>query len=91
MEMQQFPRGLHDDILDALAEIYAARDWFGQEFARRITSPHQIKWTPELQQKLLEEKIWGESIEEETARNNSGNYVLTPQNFTDYLRKVGGL
>jgi len=91
MEMQQFPRGLHDDILDALAEIYAARDWFGQEFARRITSPHKIKWTPELQQKLLEEKIWGESIEEETARNNSGNYVLTPQNFTDYLRKVGGL
>lgn len=34
LEFDQFPKGGQDDILDALAEIYASRTWFGQEYAR---------------------------------------------------------
>jgi hypothetical protein len=92
LEMHQFPRGGHDDILDALSEIYAARDWFGEEFARRLPQrPRFIKYTPELQARLIQQKVFGEDFDADTRQENSNVMVLTPSNFSDYLKKVGGL
>lgn len=33
-ELSQFPKGMHDDILDTLADLFQGRDWVGREKAR---------------------------------------------------------
>lgn len=69
-ELQQFPFGVTDDILDTIADHFRTRDWFGREKAR----PTKYQQAQEDRERW----IYGEkSIGEETMKFSNSAFVRT--------------
>lgn len=73
-ELQQFPFGVTDDILDTLADHFRTRDWFGRERTRPTKSQHQ--------QDVMDHWIYGElygavGIKQETNESSNTAYART--------------
>jgi len=98
LELSQFPKGGKDDILDALSEIYAARTWFGQEFARpqkpgefQLYHP-DAKFVQMYQEAAFKAEFDGEELfPDPRATKDVFSPTISPQQLNDYWKKVGGL
>jgi len=99
LELSQFPKGGKDDILDALSEIYAARTWFGQEFARPQKPGefliHHIDpgFVRMYQEAAFKAEFDGEELFPDPREQKSAPTfpTISPSQLNDYYKKVGGL
>ncbi|MHA2642880.1 MAG: hypothetical protein V2G41_09560 [bacterium JZ-2024 1] len=91
-ELNEFPRGLNDDILDALSALFYDRDWFGKELAE-APPQHLLTWgrrpNEHLMNRILEERLgigpitWG-------ADNDTGRSAFpTPEALHEHYIKTG--
>lgn len=88
-ELIEFPRGTSDDILDAIADIFIEREWYGREFAKQKLIP-DVDYSPPTAEKLssmIEVAAGVNSVSWANTDTNSGKNGFSQEELDNFFTR----